>query len=427
MIRNFWVKNYLSINDKQELNFVCKGSESELVAEMPDGTYLYKLGVLYGSNASGKSNMLWALDEVFHLLAFPKANANMKISRCIPFVLTKNEPTEMFVSFYADGIRYDYQVKFDINHIIHEELNYYPKGSKALFYERFYKNETLQAEIKFGVSLRLLQKTQDSIRENTLNNHSVLSVCLKNTFKEDIEPLMKLHSYVMAHYHNVDGDSDSKGIVEILKAAYEDEKKHKFFCQMLQKADLNISDIHPVMEDRALSQDFRNRILKEDIPSSVKEELLRPMVESVVFENHSEKGGFDVPLNLQSKGTLKYIRILDTLYDLISGNHIYYLDELGEDLHYDLLFYYLNVFLFNSDKSQLLITSQETTLLSQDVINDNRGVVWFVEKNKNSASSEYSRGDSYGLHKNLSLYNSYRIGRLGAKPELGSIFIDLED
>lgn len=58
---------------------------------------------------------------------------------------------------------------------------------------------------------------------------------------------------------------------------------------------------------------------------------------------------------------------------------------------------------------------------------ENRGVVWFVEKNKETASSEYSRGDSYGLHKNLSLYNSYRIGRLGTKPELGSIFVDLED
>ena len=95
-------------------------------------------------------------------------------------------------------------------------------------------------------------------------------------------------------------------------------------------------------------------------------------------------------------------------------------------MHYDSLFYYLNIFLFNSDQSQLLITSQETTLLSQDMINDNRGMVWFVEKNKETASSEYSRGDSYGLHKMLSLYNSYRIGRLGAKPELGSIFIDLE-
>ena len=427
MIRNFWVKNYLSIDDKQELNFVTKGSASELAAEMPDGTCLYKLGVLYGSNASGKSNMLWALDEVFHLLTYPKANAKMKISRYIPFVLSKDKPTEMFVSFYAEGIRYDYQILFDANHILREELNYYPKGSKALFYERNYKGQNLQAEIKFGVSLHMSLKTQDSIRENTLNNHSVLSVCLKNTFKEDIQPLAKLHSYIMAHYHNVDGDTESRGIVEILKDAYKDGNKHKFFCQMLKKADLNITDFRPILEDRTLTQDFREHVQNEDFPTSLKEDLLRPMVESVIFENHSEKGTFDVPLKLQSKGTIKFIRILDTLYDLISDNHIYFLDELGEDLHYDLLFYYLNIFLYNSDQSQLLITSQETTLLSQDIINDNRGVVWFVDKNKDTASSEYSRGDSYGLHKNLSLYNSYRIGRLGAKPELGSIFVNLED
>lgn len=66
-------------------------------------------------------------------MAYPKGNANMKITRCIPFALTKSEPTEMFVSFYAEGIRYDYQVQFDVNLILHEELNYYPKGSKALF------------------------------------------------------------------------------------------------------------------------------------------------------------------------------------------------------------------------------------------------------------------------------------------------------
>jgi len=56
MIREFWVKNFLSIRDKQELNLVAKSTESELVSQMPDGTFLYKLGVLYGSNASGKSN-----------------------------------------------------------------------------------------------------------------------------------------------------------------------------------------------------------------------------------------------------------------------------------------------------------------------------------------------------------------------------------
>ena len=53
MIRDFWVKNYLSIRDKQELDFVAKGPSSELVTEVADGVFLYKLGILYGSNASG--------------------------------------------------------------------------------------------------------------------------------------------------------------------------------------------------------------------------------------------------------------------------------------------------------------------------------------------------------------------------------------
>ena len=196
---------------------------------------------------------------------------------------------------------------------------------------------------------------------------------------------------------------------------------------MLQKADLNILGYRPILEDRYVPMEFREHIQKEDISEKIKEILLKPTIDSIAFANHSVNGTFEIPLKWQSKGTIKYIRILEALYDMITNPHVYFLDELGEDLHNDLSFYYLNVFLFNSEKSQLIITSQETTLLSQDLINENRGVVWFVEKNKETASSEYSRGDSFGLHKNLSLYNSYRIGRLGAKPELGSIFINLDE
>ena len=426
MIRDFWVQNYLSIREKQELSFIAKGPASELVVEISKGVFLYKLGILYGSNASGKSNMLIALNEIFRILVSPKSDANIKIKGFIPFALSKNEPTEMHVSFYANSIRYDYDVKFNDSFILSEVLNYYPNGSKSLFYERTFVGDNLQADIKFGISLKLLAKTQDSIRENTLNNHSVLSVCRKAALKEDIEPFTTLYSYIMSNYHDVDGDVE-KGIVDVLTDAYKDSRKRKFFTQMLQKADLNIMDYRPVIEDRVIPQEYRERISKENIPDRMKEMLLKPTNDSISFLNHSENGDFEISMELQSKGTQKYIRILDALYDMITSNHIYYLDELGEDLHYDLLFYYLNVFIFNSDKSQLIITSQETTLLSQDLINENRGVVWFVEKNHDTASSEYSRGDSFGLHKNLSLYNSYRIGRLGAKPELGSIFIDLDD
>lgn len=426
MIRDFWVKNYLSIRDKQELSFLAKGPSSELVTEVAEGVFLYKLGILYGSNASGKSNMLIALNEIFRLLVLPKSDATKKINGSIPFVHTKDEPTEMHVSFYANGIRYDYDVRFNDKYILNEALYYYPNKSKSLFYERTFVGDNVQAEIKFGSSLRLLVKTQESIRENTLNNHSVLSVCRKAALKEDIAQFNILHRWIMENYHDVDGDVE-KGLVEILKDAYSNPKKRKFYNIMLQKADLNILEYRPIVEDRYIPIEFSERIQKENIPEEMKEALLKPTSDSVTFVNHSINGDFEIPLKWQSKGTQKYIRILEALYDMITSSHVYYLDELGEDLHYDLLYYYLNVFIFNSEKSQLIITSQETTLLSQDLINENRGVVWFVEKNKETASSEYSRGDSFGLHKNLSLYNSYRIGRLGAKPELGSIFINLED
>jgi AAA15 family ATPase/GTPase len=426
MIRDFWVKNYLSIRDKQELSFVAKGPASELVTEITDGVFLYKLGILYGSNASGKSNMLIALDQIFHILIQSRHDATKEVSGCIPFVLTKDEPIEMHVSFYANGIRYDYDVTFNEKYILKEVLNYYPNKSKALFYERTFVGENIQADIKLGQKLGLQPKTQDSIRDYTLNNHSVLSVCRKNALPEDIAPFKELHSWIMANYHDIDGDEE-KGVVDTLKEAYLIPQKRKFYNTMLQKADLNILEYRPVVEDRYIPAEFRERILNENIPEKVKESLLKPTADTIEFVNQSADGNFVIPLRWQSKGTIKYIRILEALYDMITSPHVYFLDGLGEDLHNDLLFYYLNVFIFNSDKSQLIITTQETTLLSQDLINENRGVVWFVEKNRETASSEYARGDSFGLHKNLSLYNSYRIGRLGAKPELGSIFINLED
>ena len=136
MIRDFWVKNYLSIRDKQELSFVAKGPSSELVSEVAEGVFLYKLGILYGSNASGKSNML----EVFRILVIPKSEATKRIDSSIPFILTKNDPIEMHVSFYANAIRYDYDVSFNEKCILKEVLYYYPNKSKSLFYERSFVN-----------------------------------------------------------------------------------------------------------------------------------------------------------------------------------------------------------------------------------------------------------------------------------------------
>lgn len=425
MIRDFWVENYLSIKEKQGLDFVAKGPESDFVTEVVKGTFLYKLAVLFGANASGKSNILLALDKLFNVLQVPQAEVNRKIDRVYPFAMTKDAPTRMHISFYAASVRYDYDVEFNESYILKESLYYYPNASKSLFYERTFVSSSTQANIKFGSSLHLSIKTQESIIENTLNNHSVLSVVNKISFKEDIKPLKELSDWIAVHYHDVDSDSNV-GIIEELKSAYADEKKRKFFNVMLQKADLNIISFKPIVEDNDIPVDVRKSIMKHDMPEQIKDTLLAKTRENVLFTNSSDSGTFETPLELQSKGTQRFIQILGTLYNLITDNHVYFLDELGEDLHYDLLMYYISVFLSNSEKSQLIITSQETALLSQDLFNENRGLVWFVSKDYKTAATKFSRGDSFGLHKNLSLYNSYKIGKLGAKPLLGSIFIDLD-
>ncbi len=428
MIREFWVENYLSIRDRQVLDFHARNPESALVSQVDEDVYLYKLAIFYGPNASGKSNILWAMNEVFRLLVMPKVTASEKVLGYFPFATDRDKPTKMGVCFYADGIRYDYEVAFNGQYILSEKLNYYPKGSKSLFYERRFVGDNVQADIKFGVSLHFQAKTQESVRENTLNNHSVLSVCMKNTFREDIEPFLRLHKWVLKHYHEVDGDYNCHDtVVDILKKAYSDDRRHRFFSHMLRQADLNIDAFRPVTEPREIPQAYRDHIQQEELADKVKEELLRPTVEGVVFESGFDAGTFDIPFKLQSKGTLTYIQILDKLYDMVSGKHVYLLDELGENLHYELMLYYISVFAHNSDQSQLLMTSQETALLSQDLISENRGATWFVEKNSKTASSEYSRGDSFGLHKNLSLYNSYRIGRMGAQPRIGSPILNLDD
>lgn len=74
----------------------------------------------------------------------------------------------------------------------------------------------------------------------------------------------------------------------------------------------------------------------------------------------------------------------------------------------------------NSNNSQLLFSTHDINLLNEDFLR--RDTVWFADKNEFGASELYSLLD-FKLHKNLSAYNAYKIGKLGAKPELGELII----
>lgn len=144
--------------------------------------------------------------------------------------------------------------------------------------------------------------------------------------------------------------------------------------------------------------------------------------EEVVFTHQSSAGNFSLDKRAQSAGTLQYFELLNYLYDMVSDDHIYMFDEIERGLHYDLLLHLLTVFIMNTNKSQIIITTQDQQLLNEDFIR--RDMIWFAEKVKETAATIVNRASDFGIHKNASLYNAYRTGKLGAKPELGNVFIN---
>lgn len=96
-------------------------------------------------------------------------------------------------------------------------------------------------------------------------------------------------------------------------------------------------------------------------------------------------------------------------------------DELENSLHYDLFTHIIKTFLVNSDRAQLIFSTHSLMLLDEDFIR--RDMVNFASKNESGATEIY-RAKDFGLHKEVSILNAYRAGKLGAKPQLGSIFID---
>lgn len=422
MIREFWVENYLSIKGRQTVNFETKNKDDEWASVDCGGEKrINKIGVVYGANASGKSNLLFAIQNVFELLFFPRQTRTDLVRAKDSFALTKDLPTKMFVSFYADNIKYDYEISFSKEYILSEKMDWYPNKSKSIFYERNFVSENSQAEIKFGPSLNISSKTKDTFLQNTLNNHSVLSTYAKNSFGPDAQPIANLYSWMAKYVHEVNIMSNS--LVDSLKSAEEDPKAKTFFLQMLSKADFNITNFYTETKAEEVSiKELTNGYI--DISKDVKIPTNRI---KVFFENKAENNSFVLDLKSQSQGTKKFLSNLIVLYRAITENHIFLLDEIDSELHDDLLLFYLNTFLMNSNGSQLIFTSHEASLLHEDLLNGHRDFVFFAEKNHDGAYSEYTRADAFGLHKNLSLYNSYRVGRLGAVPRLGSPILYLDD
>lgn len=422
MIREFWVENYKSIKDRQILNFETKKGDEDIASVSVGNTRINKLSILYGANASGKSNFLEAIQSIFILLISSRDTKERTVQCYDPFILCDGQPITMYISFFVNEIKYDYEISYNKTTILKETLHYYPNGTKALFYERNFVSDDTAADITFGQSLKMTKRSITTFITQTLNNHSVLSTYSKTSFQDNVSPIANLFSWILNYVHNINGDQRYTFLSELVKDM--DSSMKNFYLQMITKADFNIVDFQYTKYIMELSDEEAKKY--HELGFSEQQIKFINERENVLFTSKAGDKSFTLDIQHQSSGTLELMRKLKLLYHMITADHTYFIDEPEKDLHYDLFLFYINAFLYNSSKSQLILASHLTSLLGEDLINQHRDLVFFINKDYNTATSTCSRADSFGLHPNVSLYNAYKIGKLGAKPALGSPFIVID-
>lgn len=146
--------------------------------------------------------------------------------------------------------------------------------------------------------------------------------------------------------------------------------------------------------------------------------------DDIIFSHSGENGNYDLHERLESAGTHRFMGMAMMLYYILNDNNFIPVDEVETSIHYELLSYFIKLFLANSEgMSQLLVTTHDINLLNEDFIR--RDSVWFTDKNKNGATS-LKRLSALGLHKTMNPYNAYKQGKLVKLPFLGSIYLENE-
>ena len=431
MIQEFQVQNFFSIRERQTISFVPTHDDNmrgQYVHEVADGVHLLKIGIVYGSNASGKTTLLNAL-SFFRSLMLEKPEAKFDGMGYFPFLLDKHSEGEhsyMQMTFWVKGEKYVMNLEFDSHRIYEESLLVYASARPASLYKRVYQPESDHTEVVFGNKAGIDKAAQRAIEGNTTNTYTVMAA-----FGQSNAHTSKLNDVFEFFYSGMQDVLSPRNYLSFdVKNELrndKDGKKKRFLLQLLKASDFNIVDMMLDEREELITPEMEKAINSAPISDEAKTEMLKRGTikhDEIMFSHTGEEGNYELHERLESAGTHRFLGMSTVLYYALHENCFIPIDEIETSIHYELLSYFIKLFLANSEgSSQLLMTTHDINLLNEDFIR--RDVVWFTDKSKVGAT-QVKRLSSLGLHKTMNPYNAYKQGKLVDLPFLGSIYLEAE-
>ncbi|KHD06859.1 hypothetical protein PN36_07800 [Candidatus Thiomargarita nelsonii] len=437
MLIRFTVENFLSFNELVEFNLIASEetdhSHHVVKAQTQDDIDLLRTSILYGANASGKSNLIKAMSFARNYIVNGVAkNRSININHFKLDTACYHKPSRFEFEFRCQGRQYAYGFSIDKNQVYEEWLFEMGHQIEEPLFER------VGNSISFNFDHPELRKIPEAEKQRigyeargTRSNLLFLTNCKER----NLQQFHFLYQWFAEQLIIVFTTSKHQALTSLAKSNIE------FFNSVIEFFDFGI---HKLQVEEI---DFEKT---SDIPASMKEEIRAEFpygqnsMQFVSVSSHNylieekESGGLkasklttirkdelgnDVSFEIseESEGTQRLMDFIPMLIGL-SKDKVFIIDEIERSLHpllirklFELM---LNHDLFKQGTSQLIASTHEVNLL--DIKNlFRKDEVWFIEKNQAGESLVYSLANAE--LDNFNIVDGYLKGRFGAIPFIRDI------
>jgi predicted ATPase len=463
MLIEFRVGNFRSFDEPQTFSFVASSD-----ARHPDNCIsfgnlrLLKSAVVYGANASGKSNLIKALERMWGFVQFSATKMNVgDLVPVDPFQLNpvSHDKASFFeVAFVVGEVRYQYGFTATRKRVQDEWLIVYPKGRPRHLLERRFDLETGQTTWAFRGDL---EKEGSLLRERTRDNGLVLS----RGAELNITPLTTVYLWFRQQISVFDLSGPPTSLITHTAMRLKDDRAFRErVVRMIRDAGVGISDLEVSEEQPRVFFSEPMSMPISGVNYTVSVENLSTLPEmsggaivgstsvplasgtvSLPVRNvstyfppvltirsiHRSRGGDPVRFDFlaaESNGTQRFFALAGLWLDALDHGGLLVIDELDCSMHPTLTRKLVELFQardVNRKGAQLVFSTHDSTLMDPELFR--RDQVWIVEKDSGGASRLSSLYDfEERPRNNEALERRYLAGRFGGVPVFGPTFEDLK-
>ena len=457
MLLRFRVENHRSIRDAQELLLT---ASERITPEDRRGTVFPVPAIqedalpavaLYGSNASGKSNVIEALGCMRYLIVSSHAGRNPKSPiPQQPFLLDHDSPTKpsrlecTFTLGHAKELNSNGQATKEVQPVytygfectkkeICEEWLYQEVVAEDEDNQLLFRRTTINGEVILKAVDSRLSGENQTIEKITRSNSLFLSAAAQN----DHPQLLKIYEYFREMVFIEQPELVSESSIADRFSELKDRGKFKDILDILKQVDLGIADITVrevnLPEDQVKIMREFSKIISKDTAFEAKV----PSPGSITVKRldfiHSTTDGRPRTLDYESesRGTQIFLTLLLPALHALSEGLVFVIDELDTSLHPDLSRSLLSLFhrkASNPHGAQILFSTHDVTLLDSDVLQQDE--IWFTDKDPDGASRLTPLTDFKlpppGELRHGDIEQAYRLGCLGGVPGSREFLVELD-